>query len=232
MKVKTKFVLLAVAGLSTFLAGGVIYSAARTPLTSARRGPETSTKVQAHDRPEIYRPQFDLQVLIDGRPLEEYAARGRRYVEASEGREYELRLHNPFPFRVAVALSVDGLNTIDARHTTAWDASKWVIGPYDTIEISGWQVSSARARHFYFTRESDSYGAKLGQTANLGVISAVFFRERQPIPVQVSPSTPPRPYDENGAGSAARTEAGPAAADPACTSPRPPACSRRGRWRS
>src|SRR5262249_33683361 len=35
----------------------------------------------------------------------------------------------------------------------------------------------------------DSYGAKLGQTANLGVIAAVFFRERnRPVPV-----TPPYP---------------------------------------
>ena len=89
---------------------------------------------------------------------------------------------------MAVALSVDGLNTIDARHTSAWNASKWVIEPYQAITISGWQMSSERARRFYFTNERDSYGAKLGQTANLGVISAVFFRERnRPVPV-----TPPR----------------------------------------
>jgi hypothetical protein len=54
-----------------------------------------------------------------------------------------------------------------------------VIEPYQTITISGWQMSSERARRFYFTNERDSYGAKLGQTANLGVISAVFFRERR-----------------------------------------------------
>jgi hypothetical protein len=105
------------------------------------------------------------------------------------------------PYRVAVALSVDGLNSIDARHTTAWNASKWVIEPYGTINISGWQMSSERARRFYFTSERDSYGAKLGQTSNLGLISAVFFRERRPIPVPISP--PPRPlprriYEEDG----------------------------------
>ena len=89
--------------------------------------------------------------------------------------------------RVAVALSVDGLNTLDARHTSAWNASKWVIEPYQTITISGWQMSTERARRFYFTNERDSYGAKLGQTANLGVISGVFFKERRPI----APVTPP-----------------------------------------
>jgi hypothetical protein len=134
-------------------------------------------------------PNFQLDVMVNGRPLGEYYARGRTYVEALQGAEYELRLRNDSADRVAVALSVDGLNTIDARHTSAWNASKWVIDPYQTITISGWQMSSERARRFYFTNERDSYGAKLGQTANLGVISAVFFRERQrPVPV-----TPPYP---------------------------------------
>src|SRR5262245_64622262 len=134
-------------------------------------------------------PNFELDVLVDGRPLNEYYSRGRTYVEAMNGAEYELRLRNSSPDRVAVALSVDGLNSIDARHTSAWNASKWVIEPYQTITISGWQMSSERARRFYFTNERDSYGAKLGQTANLGVIAAVFFRERnRPVPV-----TPPSP---------------------------------------
>ena len=138
--------------------------------------------------------EFDVAIVVDGRPLQEYAARGRRYVEAQEGAEYEIRLRNPYPFRVAVALSVDGLNSIDARRTTAWNASKWVIAPYGTIHVSGWQMSSDRARHFYFTTERDSYAAKLGQTANLGAISAVFFQERRPVPV---PITPPRPIYED-----------------------------------
>ena len=134
-------------------------------------------------------PNFQLEVLANGRPLTEYYARGRTYVEALQGAEYEIRVRNDSSDRVAVALSVDGLNTIDARHTSAWNASKWVIEPYESITISGWQMSSERARRFYFTNERDSYGAKLGQTANLGVISAVFFRERQrPIPI-----TPPYP---------------------------------------
>jgi hypothetical protein len=133
---------------------------------------------------------FSVEVLIDGRPASEYFARGRRYVEARENAEYELRIHNPTGSRVAVALSVDGMNTIDARHTSAWDAHKWVMEPYGTIFVRGWQMSSENARRFYFTSERDSYGAKIGQTANLGVIAAVFFRERNPI--MITPVTPGR----------------------------------------
>lgn len=150
---------------------------------------------------------FELDVIVNGRPLTEYFARGRTYVEALQGAEYELRLRNSSPDRVAVALSVDGLNTIDARHTSAWNASKWVIEPYQTITISGWQMSTDRARRFYFTNERDSYGAKLGQTANLGVISAVFYKERQ----RITPITPPYPILRDRDSSEARPQQSPAA---------------------
>jgi hypothetical protein len=122
----------------------------------------------------------DIDILVDGVPLPRYAHAERWYVEAHKGREYAIRLRNPYAVRVAVALSVDGLNTIDARETTAADARKWVLGPYESVTISGWQTSQFEARRFEFTTEAGSYGQALGKTANLGVISAVFFKERVP----------------------------------------------------
>jgi hypothetical protein len=119
-----------------------------------------------------------VDVLVGGVAQLRFAHGGRSYVEARKGREYAIRLRNPYPVRVAVALSVDGLNTIDARETTAAEARKWVIDPYQTIVISGWQTSRTDARRFEFTSEEQSYGQSLGKTANLGVISAVFFKER------------------------------------------------------
>jgi hypothetical protein len=131
-------------------------------------------------------PNFEVEVLVNGRPSSQYYEHGRMYVEAVRGAEYEISLRNSSSDRVAVALFVDGLNTIDARRTSAWNASKWVIEPYQTITIGGWQMSSDRARRFYFTDERDSYATKLGVNGNFGVISAVFFRERRrditPIP--------------------------------------------------
>ena len=52
--------------------------------------------------------------------------------------------------------------------------------------MSGWQTSSAKARRFFFTTEDKSYGAWLGNTDNLGVISAAFFREIEPEPAPYS----------------------------------------------
>ena len=71
----------------------------------------------------------EVEVVVNGVPQRRYAHDGRWYVEALKGREYAIRMRNPYPVRVAVALSVDGLNTIDARHTAASDGRKWVIEP-------------------------------------------------------------------------------------------------------
>jgi hypothetical protein len=179
--------------LVAFVLAGLGSLAFATFVSSRERAATANVVVEANDtapeQADVYDEGFEVEVWVGGRPLEEYVARGKRYVEALEGAEYELRIRNPLGERVAVALSVDGLNSIDARRTTAWNASKWVINPYQTITIRGWQMSSSRARRFYFTTERDSYGAKIGQTANLGVISAVFFRERRPITV-VPPPVP------------------------------------------
>jgi hypothetical protein len=214
---------------SLLLALGVIWSSAGKTWANVQT---TTTTIGALQERSISYQVFEVEVLVHGRPLEEYYARGRRYVEALEGAEYELRVRNPLGVRVAVALSVDGLNTIDARRASAADSSKWVIEPYQTITISGWQMSSERARRFYFTNEKNSYGAKLGQTANLGVISAAFFRERRPVGVVVPPPHNPRPMedgersdrsksapntsagrDERAGGQARKSESYPAPAD-------------------
>jgi hypothetical protein len=149
--------------LACLLVAGFASAAAPFSMTSASSVPQ---------------PVTNVEILVDGVAQPRYAHEGRWYIEALKGREYAIRLRNPYPVRVAVALSVDGLNTIDARETTAAAARKWVLDPYETVTISGWQTSQTQARRFEFTTEERSYGHALGKTTNLGVISAVFFKER------------------------------------------------------
>jgi hypothetical protein len=173
------------------LAGLALRYGSRSARANADEANRTTEEL--YTEPVVAENGFTVDVLVDGRPMTEYAARGRRYVEALENAEYEVRVHNPTGSRVAVALSVDGLNSIDARHTSAWDAHKWVIGPYGTIHVRGWQMSGESARRFYFTTERDSYAAKLGQASNVGLITAVFFRERQPVTIMPVTPAEPRP---------------------------------------
>ena len=187
---KKSFLVLSIASLLVLTGLAVKYSL-RTAQASFSTEPEAVADLDPNSA--VMEGPFSLEVVVNGRQLPEYDARGRRYIEALENAEYDLRIHNPLGVRVAVALSVDGMNTIDARHTSAWDAHKWVIEPYGTITVRGWQMSSENARRFYFTTERESYGAKIGQTANLGVISAVFFRERKPV--WITPVVPGRRED-------------------------------------
>lgn len=162
--------------------------------------------------------QPNVEILVGGAPVARYVHAGRWYVEALKGREYAIRVRNPYPVRVAVALSVDGLNTIDARETTAGHASKWVIEPYQSVTISGWQTSASEARRFEFTTEDKSYGQALGRTSNLGIISAVFFRERQAAPVLDSRREDSRSRQAPSAPSAPAASAGAAAPQSAADS--------------
>lgn len=148
------------------------------------------------------RPAGDIDILVNGVARPRYAHQGRWYVEALKGRDYAIRIRNPHGVRVAVALSVDGLNTIDAQQTTAGAARKWVLAPYETVTISGWQTSQTEARRFEFTTEEHSYGQALGKTANLGVISAVFFKEKVATRMteadrDARPSAAPSPADSS-----------------------------------
>jgi hypothetical protein len=165
----------------------------------------------------IDRADYSIEVLVDGQPLEEYATRGTTYVEAARGREYAIRLTNRSGETIAVALTVDGLNSIDAKTTTASGASKWVLGPYESTVLTGWQTGDRTARRFFFTSEQDSYGAYLGRTKNLGLIAAAVFRESprsfalgQESPRPWSPAPAQRaPEDTSNRRDEARAESAP-----------------------
>ena len=171
---------LAAAGLGLFLAG------ARLP--ASERG------------------RFELSVIVDGSPAAEYPFRDRTYIEALRGRSFSLRLHNPTSERVAVALSVDGLNVVDAKRTTAGAATKWILGPGQTAEIPGWQISGQISRRFFFTETARSYAKWIGDTRNVGVIEAVFFREKvsRVAPLWVAPPSPPGEASRDSAEEAQR----------------------------
>jgi hypothetical protein len=136
---------------------------------------------------------YTVTVIVDGVPAPEYASRGRIYVEALKGRNFSLRLSNPTSERVAVALSVDGRNVIDAKRTTSLAAAKWILMPGQSAEIPGWQISGDTARRFFFTENRHSYAKWLGDASNTGTIEAVFYREKRAV-AAVPPSPRPRPW--------------------------------------
>ncbi len=156
---------------------------------------------------------WSVTVLVDGSPAPEYSARGRIYIEALKGRTFSVRLSNPTSERIAVALSVDGRNVIDAKRTSAGSATKWILMPGQTAEIPGWQISGETSRRFFFTETRRSYAHWLGDTSNAGTIEAVFFRERHSLVAAPAPAPWRRrlseaPSDEERAQAPATAENG------------------------
>src|SRR5258705_11275397 len=70
----------------------------------------------------------DVDIIVGGARQPRYAHEGRWDVEARKGREYAIRLRNAHQGRVGLALSDEGLNTIEGRETNAAAPPQWVRG--------------------------------------------------------------------------------------------------------
>ncbi|MDM8541885.1 hypothetical protein QUF90_12425 [Desulfococcaceae bacterium HSG9] len=145
---------------------------------------------------------FETYIISDSPPsgrLYEFWE-GRHWVlRVREGQEYSIIVRNPMPVRVAVALTVDGLNTIDGRHTKPADGRKWIIEPFQAITIGGWQTGADGSRKFFFTRPDKSYAQwkenrdQRSYTKNLGVIGIAYFWSSQELYQALHP---PQPFAE------------------------------------
>jgi hypothetical protein len=162
-------------------------------------------------------PLLDIQ-LVDrdsGALLSQYASQGRRYSPGTPGARYAVRLSNRSGERLLVVLSVDGVNAITGD-TASWSQSGYVLSPGDSCDITGWRKSDEHIAAFEFTSLGDSYAARTGRPADVGVIGAAVFREAPPVvlhesqPAPIAPAPPGLMNRLNGAAAdaapAARAE--------------------------
>jgi hypothetical protein len=138
-----------------------------------------------------------------GETLSTWRHNGSTWIAGRPGDRYAVRLTNRSGARVLVVLSVDGVNAVSGE-SAAVGQTGYVLGPYQTAEITGWRKSYSEAAAFYFTALADSYAARTGRPDNVGVIGAAVFRERVPEPAfgnWLQPS-PPLAKDEAASGRA------------------------------
>jgi hypothetical protein len=139
--------------------------------------------------------EFQSYIVSDSPSPGWYEKRNRYQgsIYVREGGEYSVLVKNPLPVRVAVSVSVDGLNTIDGRSGRMSQGRKWIIQPYGSITIRGWQTGDNNLRKFVFTRPRYSYAAwrerRDGRrlTQNLGEIKVAYFWNREELRDVLSP---------------------------------------------
>lgn len=115
-------------------------------------------------------------------PLSTYFHHGEYWVAGRPGARYAIEIRNRLGERLLAVTSVDGVNVISGE-TAGWDQVGYVFDPEQRTEITGWRKSDAEVAAFTFTRMPNSYAARTGRPANVGVIGVALFRERQPQPV-------------------------------------------------
>ena len=107
---------------------------------------------------------------------------GRLYVAGRPGRRYALRVRNDTGGRVLVVMSVDGVNILSGE-TAGWDQRGYIFGPQETYDITGWRKSETQVAAFTFSPLPQSYAARTGRPAEVGVIGITVFKEKeQPAP--------------------------------------------------
>ncbi len=141
--------------------------------------------------------RFEARVLSNSKGvLGEHKRGSRPYIHVREGDEYSIIVRNPLPVRVAVAVSVDGLNIIDGKRSSPGNSGKWIIGPYSSITLRGWQTGNHSLRRFVFTRAKYSYAKwkekhdRRRYTHNLGVIGVAYFWNSRELYRALNPPQP------------------------------------------
>jgi len=135
-----------------------------------------------------------------GETLRAYSHHGKVYVAGMPGHRYSVRMTNRTSGRVLTVLSVDGVNAITGQ-TASTGQSGYVLSPWESAEIAGWRKSDDEIAQFNFTSLPDSYAARTGRPANVGVIGVAVFTERV--------------YRRDREDDLSRSEAPPAPASPA-----------------
>ena len=141
-------------------------------------------------------------VVLDratGRELPVHWHEGRAYVVGKPGNEYQVVVRNRHGGDLLAVASVDGVNVLSGQTASASQGG-YVVSPWERLDIKGWRKSMGETAAFYFTSLGDSYAARTGRPANVGVIGVALFQRAAP---RYYPEPQPQdgwgPRSENGA---------------------------------
>src|SRR5688500_8243015 len=110
-----------------------------------------------------------------GRALPVHWHEGRAYVVGKPGSEYQVTARNRLGEDLLAVVSVDGVNVLSGQAASP-DQAGYILRPWTQLDIKGWRKSMDETASFYFTSLGDSYAARTGRPAHVGVIGVALFR--------------------------------------------------------
>lgn len=121
---------------------------------------------------------FEIRVLVKGRPINEYPHNGKRFIEGRDGSNFEIEFINRTNVRVEAVLAVDGLSVIDGKDAGP-QSSGYLVDAYGSVRIPGWKLTDEQVAAFVFSGKKQSYAQQsTGSARNTGVIGALVFAEK------------------------------------------------------
>ena len=90
-------------------------------------------------------------------------------------------------------MAVDGVNVVTGE-TASFAQNGYVFYGHQGYDITGWRKSNSEVAAFVFAAAPDSYAARTGRAANVGVIGVALFREQVLAPPPVASFEPRRDY--------------------------------------
>lgn len=122
---------------------------------------------------------FEVEVLVRGRPVKVFKHKGDFYIEGRRGSAYELKVYNNTWKPVEMVASVDGMSVMEDGQAGPHN-SGYVIQPRSSIVIPGFRRNNDAVAEFLFAGKGESYSTAMGHgSQNVGAIGFMFFKEKQ-----------------------------------------------------
>ncbi len=133
---------------------------------------------------KVSTPLFQLKVLINNKPIQEYRQQQNTFVEGRAGSEFSLELTNLTANRILVHPTVDGLSAMNGKKAKKDDSDQgYILAPYQTENLPGWRLDDEKVAQFFFAGKGSSYAEKTGHGENKGVIACAVWEPASPLGV-------------------------------------------------
>lgn len=126
----------------------------------------------------MFKKDFEVSILVNGKPVQEYIKEGKIYIEGRKDTAYSIKIKNKSCRRIVAVPTVDGLSVINGKEAS-YDSTGYVVNSYDSITIDGWRKSDKEVAQFYFSSMGKSYTAKMNKGGNQGVIGIAVYKEKE-----------------------------------------------------
>ena len=129
---------------------------------------------------------YGVEVIVNGQPRAATVdADGLAFIEIKRGEEYEVVLLNNSRHEAVGKLQIDGLSSFAFSEVRVEKGANkgdplynfWAIRPNNRARVTGWHKRNegpGNIRAFEVTSYADSAAGSLGQTSDIGTITAIF----------------------------------------------------------